>query len=740
MKPITALSLALALLALLLAVPHVGHANPATLALTQGGTAPAPAAAAAPTPPADLRPDQVEAYVAPLSDREARAVLISELHARAAATETTAQTAESPNQFAMLLQQRRMATAMLGEHFRDIREFWRALPDRLAFMHLLLTNQSPMPEGLFALAVALGAGGLVAFGVQRFTRQRCRRWLEQDTENWPLKFGLLAARLALELVSILVFGLVCIAITFVFFDSNDPMRLFVEAAAGAVAVTLLVWVTARFVLAPRMAQHRLFVMDDRTAKRATWLAVLIAFLYALSNASVGLVELLNGGEELVAILRIAVAVIAVVLGVVYLLTARVAPPAPPILRAWPWLGLGVLTIAGALWVLNAVLGAEHGNTATLLGLVLFMSIPTIDATLRAWLAPTDPDSELQRGTARITCRTLVGLALALALAFLAQGAGIPLLALLQTPDGRFVVRSLVRVAVTVVIAAAVWAILRDWIDRWIKREKAIALANADMTGVGEGEGGSAVIGTRAQTLLPLFRATMLVVIIAIAALMILSNIGVDIGPLLAGAGVVGIAIGFGAQALVRDVVSGIFFLIDDAFRVGEYVEIDNLRGEVEKISIRSMQLRHHRGMVQTIPFGELRHITNYSRDWVIYKQDFLLPFETDIEKVRKMIKKLGQQMLEHPDYGHLFIDPLKCQGVTRIEEAGMVVRTKFTCKPRQQFLLRRYANLNIQRLFMENGIQFARRRIQVEGEHGSDEGASAAQAVLEAEQNAAAKA
>ena len=101
-----------------------------------------------------------------------------------------------------------------------------------------------------------------------------------------------------------------------------------------------------------------------------------------------------------------------------------------------------------------------------------------------------------------------------------------------------------------------------------------------------------------------------------------------------------------------------------------------------------------------------------------------------------MIKKLGQEMLSNPEIGHLFIEPMKSQGVTRIEEAGMVVRTKFTCKPRQQFTLRRYVNLNIQRLFMENGIQFARRRIQVEstsGEAVSGEAASAAQVVLDQE-------
>src|ERR687883_690604 len=111
------------------------------------------------------------------------------------------------------------------------------------------------------------------------------------------------------------------------------------------------------------------------------------------------------------------------------------------------------------------------------------------------------------------------------------------------------------------------------------------------------------------------------------SMIMLSALGVDIGPLLAGAGVVGIAVGFGCQKLVQDIVAGIFFLIDDAFRVGEYVEAGGLKGTVEAISIRSMRLRHHRGAVQTLPFGELKSVKNHSRDWVIIKLDFRVPYD-----------------------------------------------------------------------------------------------------------------
>ena len=121
------------------------------------------------------------------------------------------------------------------------------------------------------------------------------------------------------------------------------------------------------------------------------------------------------------------------------------------------------------------------------------------------------------------------------------------------------------------------------------------------------EGGAG--GSRIGTLLVLLRKFVLTVLFIIVALIILSSIGVNIGPLIAGAGVIGLAIGFGAQTLVKDIIAGIFFLLDDAFRVGDYIETAGMKGTVEHISLRSLRLRHPRGMVHTIPFGGMGTVT-----------------------------------------------------------------------------------------------------------------------------------
>ena len=219
---------------------------------------------------------------------------------------------------------------------------------------------------------------------------------------------------------------------------------------------------------------------------------------------------------------------------------------------------------------------------------------------------------------------------------------------------------------------------------------------------------------RMATLLPLLRVTLMITLLAMVAMSILTSLGVNVAPLLAGAGVVGVAIGFGAQSLVKDVVSGIFFLIDDAFRAGEYVEIDNLRGTVERISIRSLQIRHHRGAVHTLPFGELRHLTNHSRDWVIMKLEFRVPFDTDLKLVKKLIKTIGTQLKENEEYGASILETLKSQGVRRMEEFNMVVGVKFMTRPGEQWLVRRDAYQMVRDAFDANGIRMAERNVKVE--------------------------
>ncbi len=256
----------------------------------------------------------------------------------------------------------------------------------------------------------------------------------------------------------------------------------------------------------------------------------------------------------------------------------------------------------------------------------------------------------------------------------------------------------------------VYEIIGLYVNRRLAREQTSVVQTEDQA-AGEG-GGSG--GSRLATVLPLVRISAQVGILVIFGLLAIGALGIDITPLLAGAGILGLAIGFGAQKLVSDVVSGIFFLVDDAFRVGEYVEVDGATtGTVEKISIRSMQLRHHRGPVHTIPYGEIPKLTNYSRDWVIMKLKFTVPFDTDPNKIKKIFKKIGAAMLADPLFKDDFLEPFKSQGVFDIDDVGMVIRGKFMAKPGTQFTIRKEIYNRVKSEFNAAGIDFARRELRV---------------------------
>jgi moderate conductance mechanosensitive channel len=179
--------------------------------------------------------------------------------------------------------------------------------------------------------------------------------------------------------------------------------------------------------------------------------------------------------------------------------------------------------------------------------------------------------------------------------------------------------------------------------------------------------------------------------------------------------VVGVAVGFGAQTLVKDVISGMFFLLDDAFRVGEYIVSGSYKGTVESFSLRSIKLRHHRGYLYTVPFGELGAIQNMSRDWVIDKLNVSVIYDTDLDRVKKIIKQIGKELQADPELGPHIIETLKMQGVEQFGDFAIEIRLKMMTKPGEQFVIRRRAYSLIKKAFDANGIEFAFPTVTVAG-------------------------
>lgn len=270
-------------------------------------------------------------------------------------------------------------------------------------------------------------------------------------------------------------------------------------------------------------------------------------------------------------------------------------------------------------------------------------------------------------------------------------------------------------AIILLVADILWQIAKAVINRTVEHAR---IATSDDAHKAR--------NARLLTLLPILRTMLAIAIALIAAMMVLSGLGVQIGPLIAGAGIFGVAIGFGSQALVKDVISGVFYMMDDAFRVGEYIQAGSYKGTVESFSIRSVKLRHHRGPIFTVPFGELGAIENMSRDWVIDKFTISVGYNTDINKVRKMVKGVGAALLADEELGPFIIETVKMKGVEQFGDYGINLSFAMMTKPGYQTMIRRRAYMMIREVFVQNGVVFASPTVQVASNDPSAAAAAAA--------------
>ncbi len=271
-------------------------------------------------------------------------------------------------------------------------------------------------------------------------------------------------------------------------------------------------------------------------------------------------------------------------------------------------------------------------------------------------------------------------------------------------------------AIILLVADILWQVIKAVINRTLEQARASAT----------GDTAHAARNGRLLTLLPLLRTVLATIIALIAVLMVLSGLGVQIAPLIAGAGIFGVAIGFGSQTLVKDVISGVFYMMDDAFRVGEYIQSGSYKGTVESFSVRSVRLRHHRGPVFTVPFGTLGAVQNMSRDWVIDKFTISVGYDTDINKVRKMVKGVGAALLEDEEYGAMILETLKMKGVEQFGDYGINLSFAMMTKPGYQTTIRRKAYMMIREAFTKNGVVFASPTVQVASNDPSSAAAAAA--------------
>ncbi|WP_245451141.1 mechanosensitive ion channel family protein [Borborobacter arsenicus] len=582
--------------------------------------------------------------------------------------------------------------------------------------------------GLFAALLALGFAAEWLFK-RAIERVRPTTGQAAETES---KDGR-AVRLLAELVPLAVFSLVSAGV-FLAFQWPALLRLVILTYLVAFIVVRLVMAFGRILLAPVGApspseeRGHLRLVPASDAEAHFWYRRLTIFAgYLMAGwATASLLPALGfspPSTRLIAYL-LGIGLLLLAIEIVWRRPDRAA--ATQRLSARDWLLTIYLIVLWGLWVAGLSGLLWLGIYALLLPKVLIIAGQAAEALTTRQQEAASANSirtvMINRGA-----RALVILLAVLWLAMIWR-MNPSALAESNTPMTR-IMRGILQGAVILLLADFLWHLSKAYIGRRLE------LSTVDDT-VSPAE---AARRGRLRTLLPIFRNMLAVLLGTVAVLMVLSGLGVQIGPLIAGAGIFGVAIGFGSQALVKDVISGVFYMLDDAFRVGEYIQSGSYMGTVESFSLRSVRLRHHRGPVFTVPFGELGAVQNMSRDWVIDKFRIRVPFDTDVRVVKKLLKGIGAEMLADPELAPQIIETVKMKGVEQFGDFGMELSFSVMTKPGYQSVIRRRAYTMIQQAFAENGIHFAQPTVQV-GSGDKKEAAMAANTVVSLAQQKAAQA
>ncbi|MGF6569545.1 small conductance mechanosensitive channel [Paraburkholderia fungorum] len=211
---------------------------------------------------------------------------------------------------------------------------------------------------------------------------------------------------------------------------------------------------------------------------------------------------------------------------------------------------------------------------------------------------------------------------------------------------------------------------------------------------------------RARTMLPLVRNVLLVTIMTIAGIVTAANLGINVTPLLAGAGVIGLAIGFGAQSLVTDLITGLFIIIEDTISVGDWIDVDGGHaGTVEHLSIRTVRLRDGQGAIHAIPFSQIKIVKNLSRDFAYAVFEVRMAFSTDVDQITQLIREVGADLMADFRYRREMLGPIEVWGLDRFDPNWMVVKGQIKTRPLQQWSVARAFNLRLKRKMDEAGIE-----------------------------------
>jgi small-conductance mechanosensitive channel/cytoskeletal protein RodZ len=731
------------------AAPPPVAAQPAA---TQPATAPAPEAA----PPAA----EAERLLRLLQDDARRAELIRTLQgltaagalapgaapatpaaaapAPAAAPATPAAPAEpvilAPNTLgAQLLQGASQRLSALSEQLVVAVQTIADLPAMVSWLSSMARDpvtQFRVIDAFWKLVLVLGLGLAAEWLAVRLLR-RARDSLDSRAPAEGERFSrlrrvpLVIARLCLDLLPIAAFAIV----SYGGIGLVGPLpttELVMLTVNNAYMASRAVMVASRMLLSPASPMLRLLPVADETAAYITvWLRRITFVLvvgYATAEAGLQFGLPWNAYDS---ILRVCLLLVTLFLIIVILQnrgavsdalrapdtgTGSLAETPRRMLRAlrdrladiWHIIAIAWLIAAWGVWALEVQGGFWRLSRVSLLTLVVLGVAKLADVAMRRMLvrafritpdlARRYPGLEARANRylpiLKGTFSSFIGV---LAILFLLEAWGLDAFGWFKQGQlGSRLIGSLASMGFTLLAAMAAWEAANAAIQRHL-----VALSRD----------AKAARSARVRTLLPMLRTALMVTILVVVAFIILTEIGVNVAPLIAGAGVVGIAIGFGSQTLVRDVITGIFLLFEDALAVGDVVQVGGLSGVVEQLSIRSIKLRAQDGSLHIIPFSAVTTVTNMTRDFAFAVMDVNVAYGEDTDRVTDVLRNVAAEMREDAKLRAAIRDDLDVLGVERLADSGVVIRVRIKTEPSQRWTVARELNRRVKRRFDELRIE-----------------------------------
>lgn len=676
---------------------------------------------AMPAAPGEASTEDLKALLATLEDPAAREKLAGQLRAMIAVREK-----EEPGAGERLFTAISGGIEAASEQITEASAALANVPTVLDWVKRQATDPAAREAALAVavkIVIVIGLAALAAIGAGHLLGPLRRRVERSGGEGGFMRWLMRLVHVLIDFAPVIVFAGVAYG-ALPFANPDAATRAVAIAIVNAVVLFRAVLAVAGLILVPDASVLRLVPVGSETAHYLyLWVRRIGATaIYGYFAAeAVHVLGLPRGGYD--AVLNVLGLVITVMLVILILQNRRGVgswiggTAMEPLTRARPSVLAGLRRLGGEIWHVLAILylaalyfvyalripgGFSFVLTAGVLTIVIILVAQLIYALVqRAIERGFSVNEDLRHRFPTLETRanrylpmldTVAKIVIfGVAVLTLLHVWGFDAIAWFTGDVGRDVVFTVGGIIIVLAVAAAIWEGGTIYMEGYLSRS--------------EDEFESPEQRARAQTLLPLFRKIFFMVLVAIVGIIVLAQLGLNIAPLLAGAGIIGLAVGFGAQKLVQDILNGMFIFLEAAVAVGDWVEMGGHAGMVEAMSIRSIRLRDLNGTVHTLPFSTVTAVMNKTKGFSYHLFDMGVGYGENVDHVIKVLKDIGAEMRADKKLGGDILDELEMLGLDKFDDSAIVIRGRIKVRPGAQWRVGREYNRRVKNRFDELGIE-----------------------------------